>query len=436
MVVNGRYLEDVTIPDDTPVLAGTTFTKTWRVENNGDVAWGIGFHLVFVNGTAMTTVTRVPLPACQPGKSVQVSVPMIAPTRAGKYFSDWMFQDSQGNLFGQGVNARIVAKAAQGSGGNNNSYFVADVTIPDDTEIAGGKTFVKTWRMRNTGTYPWDGYTLRYIRGTLKGSTTSIPVPYTPAGGESDISVEFKAPKKAGTYDSVWKLQSAKHQLFGAMLWMRIIVPEKVAVAGQAGQAGAAGASGASGRTVVVVTTLPAPQVTAPHYSQRDARWGNRNLANITSAPSISRWGCLMTCFAMTATTFGNAVTPLELNELMIQRGGFVNGHYTRWDALQAVYSSIAFEGKIDGGSSLISPVDAALQQLRPVTVLVDNTPKTAYSDMDQHWVLVVGKYGEDYLIHDPIDTAAGHISLLKRYGRSQGGLLNAVHSAIFYRKR
>jgi hypothetical protein len=435
MAVNGRYLEDVTIPDDTPILAGTSFTKTWRVENNGDVAWGSGFYLVFVNGTAMTTVTRIPLPVCQPGGKVLISVPMTAPTRAGKYFSDWMFQDSQGNLFGQGVNARIVAKAASGSAGYNNSYFVADVTIPDDTEIASGATFVKTWRMRNTGTYPWDGYTLKYMSGSLKGIAATA-VPYTPSGGETDISVTFKAPKNAGIYDSVWKMQSAKRQLFGAMLWMRIVVPQKAAAAGQVGQAGGAASGTAAQPSVVVVATLPAPQVNSPHYSQRDARWGSRNLANQGNAPSISRWGCLMTCFAMTASTFGNAVTPLELNELMIQRGGFVNGYFTRWDALDVVYDTIVYESKIDNGAGALSQIDAWLQQQRPIPVLVDNTPQTAYSDMDQHWVLVVGRYGEDYLIHDPIDTVAGHISLLKRYGRSRGGLADALHSAIFYRRR
>lgn len=34
----------------------------------------------------------------------------------------------------------------------NSASFVADVTIPDNTNVAGGTTFTKTWRVSNTGT--------------------------------------------------------------------------------------------------------------------------------------------------------------------------------------------------------------------------------------------------------------------------------------------
>ncbi len=61
MPANGRFVDDVTIPDDTPILGGTSFTKTWLVENNGNVPWGAGFQLVHVAGSPMTTITTIPL---------------------------------------------------------------------------------------------------------------------------------------------------------------------------------------------------------------------------------------------------------------------------------------------------------------------------------------------------------------------------------------
>lgn len=70
MAASGRFIEDVTIPDDTAILAGTSFTKTWLVENNGDAAWGAGFQLVYVNGVNMAPVNSIALPPCKPGEQV------------------------------------------------------------------------------------------------------------------------------------------------------------------------------------------------------------------------------------------------------------------------------------------------------------------------------------------------------------------------------
>ena len=36
-----------------------------------------------------------------------------------------------------------------------NASYVADVTVPDNTKYAPGKTFTKVWRLRNSGTCTW-----------------------------------------------------------------------------------------------------------------------------------------------------------------------------------------------------------------------------------------------------------------------------------------
>jgi hypothetical protein len=418
MPANGRFVDDITIPDDTPILGGTSFTKTWLVENNGNVPWGAGFQLVHVAGSPMTTVTTLPLPPAQPGQQAQISIVMTAPTRPGTYFSDWRFRDNQGNLFGEGVFARILAKAPTPNALTNNNYFVDDISVPDDTPFDPDTSFTKTWRVRNTGTKTWDAnYTLNFVGGTLAPRARIVPVTPAVPGGDVDISVKFKAPAQPGPYTSDWQMKDNNGQFFGVRLWMRIVV--KGTVAAQSGSS-----------TAILV------QAKAPHYSQRDTRWGSRPLGNIPSAPSISRWGCMMTCFAMTASSLGNVVDPGQLNELMAQRGGYVNGYFTSWSALQTVFSNIVFEGKFDQTPDMIARIDASLQAGRPVPVLVDLTPATAYSDADQHWVLVVGRNGEDYWVHDPMDYTLGPISLRGRYGRPGGGLADAVRSAILYRAR
>lgn len=105
---SSAFVADVTIPDDTRLAPGQTFTKTWRVKNNGKRPWTTDFRLVFVKGTAMTTQRSIPLPPCAPGQEVEISIQLTAPTRRGTYFGDWKMRDDRGNLFGEVLFLRIM----------------------------------------------------------------------------------------------------------------------------------------------------------------------------------------------------------------------------------------------------------------------------------------------------------------------------------------
>lgn len=419
--LNGRFIADVTIPDDTPITAGRSFIKTWRVQNNGTAAWGPGFRFVFVKGNPMTSVTSIPLPPAQPGEQVTISMQFTAPATPGTYFCDWRFMDDKGSIFGEIIYARILATPAPATqAGKNDSYFLADVTIPDDTEFQPNAPFTKTWRVRNSGTLAWSqGYTLNFIKGSPMTSVTSLPVPYVAPGGEAELSVSMTAPTTPGTYYADWRLKDAAGQVFGATFWVRIVVPAPAGVT--------PGLNGGSDAPAGFVSL-------APHFSQRDNRWGTAVLGNHPNGPSVARWGCLMTCFAMTAAARGKQVDPGQFNQLMVQRGGFVNGYWTRWNAISLIYPDIAYETRLDMPADILPRIDASLQAGKPVTVLVDFTPETQYSDNDQHWVLVVGRTDNDYLINDPWMLDGQPISLLKQYGRAGGGLREAIRSAIFYR--
>lgn len=86
--------------------------------------------------------------------------------------------------------------------------FVADVTVPDGTTFAAGATFIKTWRLRNSGSCNWSGYRLVFDHGEPMG-TPEQPIPDMPAGEEFDLSVEMTAPGGAGHYRGYWRIQSA-----------------------------------------------------------------------------------------------------------------------------------------------------------------------------------------------------------------------------------
>jgi len=85
-----------------------------------------------------------------------------------------------------------------------------DVNIPDNTQMTAGQSFVKTWKIKNSGTCTWDaGYKIIYAGYStqMSGQPQPIPLPVTP-GQEIEISVNFIAPAQTGSYSSAWTLQN------------------------------------------------------------------------------------------------------------------------------------------------------------------------------------------------------------------------------------
>lgn len=107
-----------------------------------------------------------------------------------------------------------------------------DVTIPDDTILRPGESFIKTWRLQNSGTCTWNSdYGLVWFSGEQLNANPVVPLSGTTAPGQSaDLSVEMKAPDTPGTYQSWWKLRNPSGDLFGigpnsdSGFWVRILV--------------------------------------------------------------------------------------------------------------------------------------------------------------------------------------------------------------------
>ena len=106
------FVTDVTIPDGSYIAPGSTFTKTWRIRNNGTTTWTTKYKLVFVSGTQMSNVSYVNLPYnVQPGQTVDISVQMTAPKDAGSYKSEWKLVNESGSQFGVGSNCQTAVYA-------------------------------------------------------------------------------------------------------------------------------------------------------------------------------------------------------------------------------------------------------------------------------------------------------------------------------------
>ena len=119
--------------------------------------------------------------------------------------------------------ATLVAGSA---GCAANSAFVADVTIPDNTAVAAGQPFTKTWRLRNSGPCAWDlGYTFAFVDRDPLGAPPSVLVGPAATGATFEISVPFVAPSTPGIYTSTWQLRNPDGRLFGVRVYAQIRVP-------------------------------------------------------------------------------------------------------------------------------------------------------------------------------------------------------------------
>ena len=100
----------------------------------------------------------------------------------------------------------------------DRAAFVKDVSVPDNTEIAAGSTFIKTWRLKNNGACTWtSGYTIYFYNGDAMSGPASAQVTNgtVPPGSTVDVSVTLVAPTTPGTYKGNWRLRNAGGTSFG-----------------------------------------------------------------------------------------------------------------------------------------------------------------------------------------------------------------------------
>lgn len=102
------FVSDVSIPDNTPVTAGQSFTKTWKVKNAGSCAWDAGFKFAFTGGDAMGGTTYTVPSSVAAGAVTDISVPMVAPNKTGTIRGNWRMSTASGQFFGDEVYVQVV----------------------------------------------------------------------------------------------------------------------------------------------------------------------------------------------------------------------------------------------------------------------------------------------------------------------------------------
>ena len=165
----------------------------------------------------------------------------------------------------------------------NRAGFVDDITVPDNTSFLPNTAFVKTWRLKNTGSCTWgSGYSLVFHSGDSMGGAASVALPATIAPGQTvDVSVSLKSPASTGTYKGNWMLKSDSGAIFGigtkADQTFYVII--KV---GDPATATAIAVKTQTSGTCSIVSSAPAAGTVYSPNAEFDTRWKVKNISGKT----------------------------------------------------------------------------------------------------------------------------------------------------------
>ena len=131
-----------------------------------------------------------------------------------------------------------------------------------------------------------------------------------------------------------------------------------------------------------------------PHFLQTDPRWAKQQIGG--SGETLSRVGCTICCVAMVLNSYGVSLTPHELNEALKLADGYTASGLLKWDSVPRLTKGRVLPFYI--GSPDVEKIDSALKNGHPVIA------KVMLRNLIQHWVLIVGKEGTEYLVRDPLN--------------------------------
>jgi uncharacterized protein YkwD len=152
------FVTDVTIPDNTNIVGGTKFTKTWRISNNGTCVWGPTYTLSHYSDQRLGAPDSVPLGLTYPGSTLDISVELTAPNSTGTYRGNFVIKNPQG----------LIMKVADDS----RLWVIINVTTVSAATVAVTSTSI--------GPSP--------TLATPAGSVTPTPTGPTPTQGASSSS--------------------------------------------------------------------------------------------------------------------------------------------------------------------------------------------------------------------------------------------------------
>ena len=159
------FVADVTIPDNSSIPAGTTFTKTWRVRNTGSCIWGPDYTLTHYSEEGMLAPASVPLSITFPDQTMDLSIELTASRAEGNHRGYFVIKNPAGLIMKIDNDSRLWvvinvtgtaasdATATPGSGsstGNGNGFANATCAYTTDTaKITDTINAINAYRAQN-----------------------------------------------------------------------------------------------------------------------------------------------------------------------------------------------------------------------------------------------------------------------------------------------
>ena len=141
------------------------------------------------------------------------------------------------------------------------------------------------------------------------------------------------------------------------------------------------------------------------YYNQRDSQWGNIGMGG--SNYTVAEYGCLITSVSMLASHYGKGIKP---NDIAVNSNYFVPGTGWLYHSANGMPFSLKWASRDSLDSELSKgPVIAGL-----------------YSGPD-HFIVILRKDGDNYIMHDPFMPDGGNRPLTDKYSVSDISSLRLV---------
>lgn len=145
------------------------------------------------------------------------------------------------------------------------------------------------------------------------------------------------------------------------------------------------------------------------YFLQNDPRWANENLGD--SDYTLAEQGCTITDVAMVLQYLGYEIDPGLLNDELIKNEAYTKNGNLLWYKLEEMY-----------------PVEYKFRRVFSAGTLEKNLENGVFSIVRvkygelglEHWVLIVGADGSDFLAMDPLNQNKT-LTKLEEYGRVYG---------------
>jgi len=175
---------------------------------------------------------------------------------------------------------------------------------------------------------------------------------------------------------------------------------------------------------------------TAP-LSQRDPRWSSLQLGFGDANSTIGNYGCTLSCLTLLANGYGFSETPATLNDKLKALGPGVGYAGDTRNLMLFTALDLALPGMryldrawCDAVPAPMDRINAALDANQAVVIQLDQSPTPFFQ---QHWVLLYGREGGDYLIHDPWTwPTERRVSINRDYGFT-GTVEKIITHCVFY---